>query len=53
MRAMWVEANLPGKSKVIAQFLLQIHNKIMFINENEGQSNGAQLVPVDGKYRNL
>ena len=34
-----VDANLPGTSTVIAQFLLQMHNKNVFDQEkNEGQS---------------
>ena len=40
--SMRIEANLPGTSTVIAQFLLQMHNKKMFNLESKGQSEGAQ-----------
>ena len=40
--ALWVEENLPGTATVIAQFLLQIHDKI-FDLENEGQSDGTHI----------
>ena len=37
-----LEANLPGTSTVIAQFLLQMHIMKMFDLENEGQNDAAQ-----------
>ena len=37
-----VEVNLSATSTVIAQFLLQKHNRKMFDLENEGKSNGTQ-----------
>ena len=38
----WVEAILPGTSTIIAQFLLQMHNKNMFDIEDEGQSDAGR-----------
>ena len=37
-----VKANLPGTTTIIAQLLLQMHNKKMFDIENEGQSDAGQ-----------
>ena len=38
---MRVEANIPGTSTIIAQFLLQMHKKMFYI-ENEDQSDAEQ-----------
>ena len=38
-------------STVFAHFLMQMHNKKKFNLENEGQSDGAQQLQFDGKYR--
>ena len=52
---MRVEVNLPGSSAIIVQFVLQVHYKKMFKNENEGQSVGwsttSTVVSCDGKYQ--
>ena len=40
--AVQVEANLPGTSTVIPQFLLLMHNKKIFDLVNESQNDGAQ-----------
>ena len=40
--AVLVEANLSGTSTVVAQFLLQMHNKKIVDFKNEGQSAEAQ-----------
>ena len=40
--AVRVDANLPGQSTVITQFVLEMHSKKMFYLEHEGQSDWSQ-----------